>query len=405
MHEEIIATIDIGSSKIIAAAGKKDEKGAIRILALETEPTKNSVRKGRIFSLEEVSNNIRTLLDRLNSELNEKIVKIYVGVGGQSLITTPVATEESESAVVDEQLLPPLQDTGETCHPDLLILGNPSIQRNLKICISDKNDIEIAGYFTAPVATAAATLTDQEKGSGCALIEFGAGITYLSVYKDNLLQYLVAIPIGGNVITKDICDLGVPENEAEDLKINALTNDIGENNSSLKTLNDIVEARVNEIIANIREQLKISGFLNALEGGIIITGGAAALKNLAKSIGEKINQKVRIASVREELIHPDSSKYMQYKGIEETIGLLSLGTENCIKPKEVENPFAPLTGTGNFDNSLFPEDEIEVKEKKTKKRTPTEKPDKSISKFLNRVSKSLFSDPDSTNESDKNDNV
>ena len=387
MHKEIIVTIDIGSSKIIAAAGEKDEKGIIRILALEMEATKTSVRRGRIYNVGEVSRKINSLLNRLNRKLGEKIAKIYVGVGGQSLMTeTYPVMEETKGYIINEQLLQSLREKCENYHPVFqevldvvspeyflngkseenpigvscekieaqfkLIMGNPSIKRNIDMCISN-NNIEVAGYFIAPIATANATLTDLEKNLGCALIEFGAGVTYLSVYKNNLLKYLVTIPIGANVITKDIAHLSIVDEEAEDLKItygHALVDGkkdddypvkVTTNSKEINTedLNDIIEARVDEIIANIKKQLEISGFSDALGSGIIITGGGAALKNLAESIEGKTKLNVRIANIKEELINKDSSEYRELSGIEETVGLLSLGTKNCIK--EIEKPVMP----------------------------------------------------------------
>ncbi len=462
MHKEIIATIDVGSSKIIAAAGKKDENGAIHILAVETEATKTSVRRGRIYNVGEVSSKIESLLNRLNRKLNEKISKIYVGVGGQSLMTeTYSVVEETENTIINEQLLQSLREKCKDYHSDLvevldvvspeyfldgksekkpvgvscqkieaqfkLILGNPSIKRNLNLCLSN-NGIEIAGYFIGPIATATVTLTEQEKNLGCTLIEFGAGVTYLSIYKNNLLKYLATIPIGANIITKDICNLNILDEEAEGLKVkygSALIDGkkdddypkkikAGDKEIDTEDLNDIIEARVDEIIANVKNQLEISGFSDSLGSGIIIAGGGSALKNLAGSIEEKTKQKVRIACIKEELIDKDSSEYSKISGIEETIGLLSLGTENCVKVKIVENPVTPPAGTG----SLFPEGEIPVvdnkdkdKNKGGKRKPPVDKDnDKGdgrkggLLSFFNKASKDLFNSADSTGDDEEEDN-
>jgi len=434
MHKEIIATIDIGSSKIIAAAGTKDEKGTIHILALETEATKTSVRRGRIYNVGEVSRKIESLLDRLNRQLNEKIVKVYVGVGGQSLMTeTYSVVEETEGTIIDEELLQSLREKCNDYYSDLLevldivspeyfvdgkseknpigvscnkikaqfklILGNPAIKRNINMCISN-SDMEIAGYFMAPLATANATLTDLEKNLGCALIEFGAGVTYLSVYKNNLLKHLVTIPIGADAITKDISSLNILEEEAEDLKItygHALVDGkkeddypakITANDKEINTedLNDIIEARVNEIIANIKNQLEISGFANSLSSGIIIAGGGAALKSLAESIEEKTKQKVRVSRVENEV----------------TIGLLQLGTENCVKKPEI--PVMPPMQTGNtdiFGNTISDEKKKKGGERKIREPQP-EKPKKEgtgfISNIFDKMSKSLFEADDDVND-------
>ena len=424
MHKEIIVTIDIGSSKIVAAAGKKDEKGAIHILALKTEATKTSVCRGRVYNLREVSNIIRKLLNQLNNELGYEIIKVYVGVGGQSLINgTYSTTVGAEHIIVNERLLNSLREECKASQPDLLevldivsseyfidgkneknpigvlsrekidaqfsfIQGSSSIKMNLNRCISVENDIDIAGYFIAPIATATATLTEQEKKSGCALIEFGAGVTYLSIYKDNLLKYLITIPIGGNAITKDICDLNISEDEAEKLKLkygNALIDDNKEEGHptkvkfngqeiNLELFNEIVVARIDEIIANVNNQLDISGFSNALESGIIITGGGAALKNLVESIKQKINPKVRLASVKEDVIDKDSlEKYNQTPGIEQTIGLLLFGTKDCVKFKEIETtPLVQEQPTVQTPPTAQATPTVTVQEQPSAQATPTD---------------------------------
>ncbi len=384
MYKEIIATIDVGSSKIVAAAGERDENGTIHVLALETESTGDSVRRGRIHNIDEVSLKIGALLEKLDHKLNGKVIKVYVGVGGQSLITGSYPeTEEAEESAIDEQLLQPLCE-------NYSILGLSSLKLNLHTCISKKNDIEIAGYFISPIATATAVLTEREKNLGCALIEFGAGITYLSIYKEGLLKYLVAIPLGGNVITKDICSLEILENEAEELKViygsalmetsdeNIKLQDYPDKKIDIEELNYIIESRSNEIIANIKNLLEKSGFSDTLGGGIVITGGAAALKNLPESIEEKklLRQSVRIAHVRNDLVDAESFHFGQTFGNEVTFGLLFLGTENCVEI--VKNPIVSKPSGELFDE----------REMGTENHTP-EPPVKKKKNFIDKIKKAV----------------
>lgn len=67
--------------------------------------------------------------------------------------------------------------------------------------------LDVAGMFVAPMALAGCVLTDTEKRSGCALVDFGYGTTTVAVYKGNLLRHLAVIPLGGNNITQDLCSL------------------------------------------------------------------------------------------------------------------------------------------------------------------------------------------------------
>lgn len=118
--------------------------------------------------------------------------------------------------------------------------------------------------------------------SGCALVDFGADTTTISVYKNNILRYLSVLPLGGNTITRDITSLQMEEQDAEKLKLqygNALYEEEEESETpavcttddgraiELTTLNNIIEARAEEILANVWNQLQLSGYEDKLFSG------------------------------------------------------------------------------------------------------------------------------------------
>src|SRR5690606_29405448 len=168
-----------------------------------------------------------------------------------------------------------------------LIVGRPNLMHNIEKSIKAKSELEIAGYVVGPVASAAIALTDEEKELGCAFIDFGAGTTTLSVYKEGILRRMVVIPFGGRSITKDICALNFTENDAEQLKIKfgkAMETHEGPLFTSpfsskpdidLAELNKVIGMRLDEIIANIREQISLSGYEEQLGAGVVITGDAS----------------------------------------------------------------------------------------------------------------------------------
>jgi cell division protein FtsA len=280
--------------------------------------------------------------------------------------------------------------------------------------VEEKAKIPIAGFFISPLATAATVLNDIEKELGCALVEFGAGITYVSIYKGKILRYMVAIPLGGNVITKDITDLGVTEKNAEDLKINfgdalleqdneerinpgkLLENSLTQNEIELRKLHTVIEARADEIIANVVEQIKLSGYMPSLGAGIVITGGGASLKNLRSSLQAKSGKDVRIISARKTLVNQASEITNQPEN-STIIGLLTMGKENCAKEK-------PVAGSGLFGDTEVkkPVPPVNVsgdsvkEEKKPKHEESTEKKSKKkenwFKKKVDRFTSDLFGD-------------
>jgi cell division protein FtsA len=371
---EYIAALDLGTSKMIAMAATKNREGALSILGSEKVDSETCIRRGCIYNIEKTGEKVSSVVRKLSYKLNPGIQKIYVGIGGQSLRTEYHAVrKEINGGVINDEILTSLEEECRKYEPELaeilavispeyyldgrlemdpkgvscdvieakfqLILGRPSLKSCLEKSIEEKARFEIAGFFVSPLATAEAVLDSREKRLGCALVEFGAGITYLSIYKDGLLRYLIAIPLGGNVITKDLCELGILEPEAEKLKIEQGDAWIDSGEEELR--DTIVEARANEIVANVIEQIRLSGYENLLGEGIILTGGGSLLKNIDKLLAQKTGKQVRKAKIDD---HTQAC----------VRGLLALGTENCAKETKIEKSAAPAPGP-----TIFEEKEIE----------------------------------------------
>jgi cell division protein FtsA len=355
-----IAALDLGTSKMLAMAAKKEGEGVLNVLGFEKIASGDNICRGSIHNIDGTADEVRPLVNRLSRHLNPGIKKIYVGIGGQSLHTESYSVKKEINGIVTNETIDYLHNECKQYKPELveileivspeyyldnvltahpkgvyckeiearfqLIIGRPSLKKRLKD-IEAKAGIEIAGFFISPLATAEVALQNPDKELGCALVEFGAGVTYLSIYKDKLLRYLVTIPLGGNVITKDICALPVLEPQAEELKIKE-GSALAEPGKDEK-INEIIEARATEIVMNIIEQIKQSGYEPALGAGIIITGGGALLKNLDRLMAQKTGKPVRLASVED---HTQTC----------ILGLLTLGKENCAKEIPKTTPAPPI---------------------------------------------------------------
>ena len=412
-YTEYIAALDLGTSKMLAIAAHKDGDGVLSILGSEKDISGNCMRRGCIYHVGETALKVSSLINRLDRKLDANIKKIYVGLGGQSIRTEyHTVKREMNGSMVDDRTIdslyneclsytPNLAEILEIVSPEysldgrpeadprglscqtieakfLLILGRPSLKTCLGKSIEERAKIEIAGYFISPLATAEAVLTKREKKLGCALIEFGAGITYLSVYKNGSLKYLIAIPLGSNIITKDICDLGMPDGEAEELKIKE-GSALVESEKGEQQLNNVIEGRATEIVANVIEHIKLSGYESSLGEGIVITGGGSLLRNLDELIHLKTGKQVRIACVNKALVNWTNtwSDLIDDPASACIFGLLSLGKENCAKivVKVISDP--PPVGGGIIEVKAAPP----VKEKKKKK---------SFREALASISKGLF---------------
>ncbi len=377
---EFIAAIELGSSKITGVAGRRNSDGSMQVLAYAKENSSSFIRKGLIYNLDKTAQSLTNIINLLEAELKNSISKVYIGIGGQSMrsVKNVVTRDLDEEVIVSQELVDNICDenlsfplinmdildvapqeykvgnnlqidpVGVACnHIEghfLNIIARSSIKKNLERTFSQAK-IEVADTLIAPLITADAILTESERRSGCALIDFGADTTTVSVYKNNILRYLTVLPIGGNNITRDITALQIEEEEAELLKINygnamyeeeesdtPITQQLEDKNRNITLieLNGIIEARAEEIIANVWNQVQLSGYEDKLLSGFVITGGGANLKNLDTMLRKKSRiEKVRIARTTLHVIHTDRD-VLKKDGTQNTIfGLLMNGNENC----------------------------------------------------------------------------
>jgi cell division protein FtsA len=447
--KQYIVAIDPGTSKMVAMIARK-EFGRISILHTEKVDSENCIRRGCIYNVDAAAKKIDYLINQLNknyatSVLSAPIERVYISIGGQSLHTERYSIKKKieNGATIDERLLdeikkeinsykPELYEVLEILTPEYYVDGqltaNPGGTTNVSsiearyqlIVVSSPNlktlirravpeNIEIAGYIIAPLATAAAVLEKNEKKLGCALVEFGAGITYVSIYKNEKLKYLVTIPLAGLAITKDVRCLNVSEEEAEDLKkkygsaisdledISKITVDKGFNTEreiKVRELNSYIEARVDEILENVIHQIAESGYDDALVPGIVITGGSTMLRHLEESFRNKVNKNLRFA-------YPNvfENPQPEYSTI---IGLLNMAENGCI---ESVNKEAATESRGNDNGQV----EKQTPSQNGKSSSPDSSPGQTkkrrrIWDGIDRFTYKLFSDADynTDNETDNN---
>jgi cell division protein FtsA len=160
---------------------------------------------------------------------------------------------------------------------------------------------------------------------------------------------MVVIPFGGKNITRDIRALNFTESDAEQLKIKYgkamkkqetpfLASPFSEKpDVDMSQLNRVIEMRLDEITANLKEQIKLSGYEGeSLGAGLIITGGASQLENLDDYLKQKLKMSVRRATVKKTLVN-NAPELVNDPSYTRVLGMLLLGDEDC-EQKEVEAP-------------------------------------------------------------------
>lgn len=469
---DFIAAIELSSSKISGIAGKKNSDGSLQVLAYTREDASSFVHKGVIYNIDKAAQALTSIVNKLEGQLNNSIAKVYAGIGGQSLRTVKNAVSRTleEESIISQELVDEICDenrtipliemsvldvapqeykidntlqvepvgaTGQYITGQFLnIVSRASLKKNLEHSF-EQAKIEIADdLLVTPIALSKVMLTESEMRSGCALVDFGADTTTISVFKNNILRYLGVLPLGGNNITRDITSLQMEDEDAEKLKRqygDALyeeeTNETPAvctledgRNIELNLLNDIIGARTEEILANVWNLLQLSGYEEKLFSGVVFTGGGANLKNLEKAFCKisKI-EKVKTALFVNSPVHSQVEE-LPKDGMQNTLlGLLAAGNENCCLQEARPVQSAGSGNTSSEPMDMFDNDEAlkeqeaaaraakaqrekEEKERKERERREKEQREKEEKKnkkkegsnwftdAINKISNDIFSD-------------
>ncbi|MEJ7735920.1 MAG: cell division protein FtsA [Chitinophagaceae bacterium] len=336
-EQPIIVGLDIGTTKIAAIAGRKNEYGKLDILGFG-RANSNGVKHGQVLNIDETIKAIRVALENCySSNPNLEINEVYVGIAGhhiKSLQTRgDIVRHDNNEEITQREIDQLIADQFKTYIPagDQIIdvipqeftvdnfqnipnpigYGGVKVGANFHIITGDKNAIrninravEKSGLSTKdlvlqPLASASAVMGNEDMEAGVAIVDIGGGTTDLAVFYEGILKHTAVIPFGGENITNDIkSGLGVLKTQAEQMKVqfgSALINEAKANHIisipglrgmpvkeiSQKNLANIIQARMAEIMDFVSYHLKQVGLDNRmLNGGIILTGGGSQLKHL-----------------------------------------------------------------------------------------------------------------------------
>jgi len=194
-----------------------------------------------------------------------------------------------------------------------IITGAVSSIHNLIKCVH-KAHVEIEDLVLEPLASSEAVLADGETDLGVALIDIGGGTTDIAVFADGAIWHSVVLPIGGNLITSDIAiGLRLPFGVAEELKVtyghcdpSTIADDDMIDLAQFmpdcddlvprKLLAEIIQARVEELLEMVHEEIHKSGYDGLLPAGLVITGGTAELPGILSVAGQILDLPARIGS-------------------------------------------------------------------------------------------------------------
>lgn len=171
--------------------------------------------------------------------------------------------------------------------------------------------VEARTIVPSVLAGSKAVLKEQQLENGVAVIDLGASTTGVAVFEEGDLQYVGVVPIGGASITNDLAiGLKTDPEVAEKVKVThavatgrssseGISVKDGDETHSFTTtdIDEIVEARLEEIFEAVEAELKKAGRAGQLPSGVVLIGGGANMKKITEFAKEKLGLAARVGKV------------------------------------------------------------------------------------------------------------
>ncbi len=355
---DVVVALDIGTTKVCCLAGRKNTHGKLEIIGIGKVESAGVLR-GVVSNIEKTVGAIREAVEICERNARMKFRSVHVGIAGQhikSLQHRGILTRDSDFAEISNRdidrlvndmfklVLPPgdkiihvfpqeftvdseqgITDPVGMCGVRLeanfhIITGQITAVNNIYRCI-EKAGLKVADLTLEPIASADATLSEEEKQAGVALVDIGGGTTDITIFHEGIIRHTAVIPFGGNVITADIKEgCTVMQPQAEKLKVkfgSALASEVYDNRIitipglkgrehkeiSEKNLARIIQARMEEVMDYVLWEIRRSGYERKLIGGVVLTGGGALLAHTDKLAAFHTGMSCRVGIPVEHLAH------------------------------------------------------------------------------------------------------
>ena len=346
--EVLCCGLDIGSQKIKAALLKVNDSKHYEFLGIYENKTEG-LSEASIVDLNEFSECIHKTIHELEKKVNVSIKAIHVGVSGGSIDVRPFAcvipiTDKSHKVInihdikkineqvrllgvkMDEEMLHnfpqvyQVDDANQALDPlglygrklgvqSLMVHANINRVRNIAKAVQqagyDVTRISFGSYMAGE-----ACLTAEEKNEGCVLIDIGASVTSILIFRDGVLRHVNVLNRGGNYFTQCIADeLNLPFDLAEDIKKSYVSVAASDNHKDEEILvkreskyipvkrgviYNAIEPEILSLVRNIDTLIKASGFFQKINRGITVIGGGALLPGLIERIEQETKMGVQL---------------------------------------------------------------------------------------------------------------
>ena len=341
MAPSLVYGIDVGTTKIVAVAGRVDpRRGWAEVLSIGEAPS-YGLKRGVVIDRQAAAESIAEAMEACGVRGGQ----VSVGIAGShisSFNTEVTLLNRSRNLTVNERFLKKLEQ--EAMQLDLhederiihvvprgyvldgsegvknplglaarkvtmrahVICGAVSSIQNLLRAVEDCG-VKVSRVVLEPLASAEACLHDSDRESGVALVDVGGGTTDVATFMRGALTHTAVIPLGGESFTSDVAyGLQVPQHTAEDLKLRygtvlSTTVDsvavvkLDDRHYNANFISQILEYRAREVLEYVRDTLDAANGRNLLPGGVVVTGGGSLLDGMPELAEDILGMRVRRA--------------------------------------------------------------------------------------------------------------
>lgn len=343
----LIVGLDIGTSKVVALVAEYKADGELEVIGIGSAASRG-LSRGVVVNIDSTVQSIQRAVEQAELMAGVEINAVYTGIAGSHVKSLNshgiVAIKDKEVTagdmarvmdaaqavalpadqrivhviaqefVIDAQegIRDPMGMSGVRLEARVhIVTGAESAAQNIVKCVQ-RCGLEVEDIVLEQWASSYAVLTDDEKDLGVCLVDIGGGTTDIAVFAGGALRHTAVIPIAGDQVTNDIAvSMRTPTQYAEDIKIryacalSQLANpdetievpSVGDRpprRLARQTLAEIVEPRYEELYGLIRDELRRSGFEEAIAAGIVLTGGSAKMEGAVLLAEEVFHVPVRL---------------------------------------------------------------------------------------------------------------
>ncbi|MGH8150904.1 MAG: cell division protein FtsA [Steroidobacteraceae bacterium] len=380
----LVIGLDIGTSKVVALVGEAASDGSIEVLGIGSQPSRG-LKKGVVVNIESTVQSIQRAIEEAELMAGCEIHSVYAGIAGNHVrslnshgvvairdrevtygdVEHVIDAAKAVAIPADQKILHVLPqefiiDGQEGIHDPIgmsgvrleatvhIVTGAESAAQNIEKCIQ-RCGLEVDDIVLEQLASSFAVLTEDEKELGVCLIDVGGGTTDIAVFSSGAIRHTAVIPIAGDQVTNDIAvSMRTPTQHAEDIKVryacalSQLANpdetievpSVGERpprRLARQTLAEVVEPRYAELYGLVHEELRRSGFEEAIAAGIVLTGGSAKMEGAIELAEEVFHMPVRLGLPQQVQGLADVVRNPIFST---SVGLLLYGRDNALPARQ-----------------------------------------------------------------------